>query len=118
VNERWPSYWAEKFSSHGFKPFDVIRDEIWNDDDVEYWYAQNCIIYANENAINLSDALRNASEKSIAYPPRSLVHPKLYEIKCDMVRNCAGTFEELARSGEAYRIVKDGNGQFNVRLAK
>lgn len=50
VNEQWPSYWVEKFQSHGFKYVsDFIRKKTWNNMDVEPWYKQNVLLLSREN---------------------------------------------------------------------
>ena len=58
VNERWPSYWAALFGQFGFSPFDVVRPQVWRNEQVEPWYAQNVILY-------LSDGL---ADKHVADP--------------------------------------------------
>lgn len=40
LNEQWPSYWAELFDQHNYKPVDCIRRFIWSDDHIPYWYRQ------------------------------------------------------------------------------
>lgn len=44
INCQWPSYWAEKFSKHGYATSGNIRDLFWDDDKVEPWYRQNLLI--------------------------------------------------------------------------
>jgi SAM-dependent methyltransferase len=46
VNEQYLSYWAQHFERHGFVPVDLIRPRIWNNEDVQYWYRQNIILFA------------------------------------------------------------------------
>lgn len=48
VNERWPSYWAEKFAAHGFAVSGGLRWVIWNDGRVENWYRQNLLVATRE----------------------------------------------------------------------
>lgn len=48
VNERWPSYWVEKFAVEGYELFDVVRPIIWDDPDIAYWYRQNAMLFSNE----------------------------------------------------------------------
>jgi SAM-dependent methyltransferase len=72
VNEQWPDYWSILFRSHGFECFDPLRPELWNDPDVDWWYAQNALLFA-----------RTGSAAAAALPPGSradrrglsLVHP-------------------------------------------
>jgi SAM-dependent methyltransferase len=73
VNERWPSYWAQRFAEHGYVALDVLRPLIWERDDVMYWYAQNCLLYARGAAL---EALGDVGR----WEPRLLdvVHPALW----------------------------------------
>jgi SAM-dependent methyltransferase len=46
VNEQWPSYWAKLFAQHGYHPFDMLREHLWWDQRVEWWYRQNLLVFA------------------------------------------------------------------------
>lgn len=46
VNEHWPSYWAKLFAEQGYQPYDVLRQRIWWDQRIEYWYRQNIVLFA------------------------------------------------------------------------
>ena len=46
INEQYPEYWNKKFRKERFKCFDILRQGIWNDDDISWWYRQNIMIYA------------------------------------------------------------------------
>lgn len=46
VNEQFLSYWARHFGRHGFVPVDLIRPLVWHNEDVQYWYRQNIIVFA------------------------------------------------------------------------
>lgn len=50
VNEQWQSYWAGQFAVYGLKPYDVVRPQIWADEDVPAWYRQNAILYLYDPA--------------------------------------------------------------------
>lgn len=64
-NERWPSYWAEKFRQRGFFPFyDDIRKLLYDNENVDLWYRNNLILFSRTNyGMNKLD----------------FVHPKYYE---------------------------------------
>lgn len=47
VNERWPDYWQWQFNKFGYKVADVLRDQFWTDDRVEYWYRQNIMFFVH-----------------------------------------------------------------------
>jgi len=76
VNERWPSYWADLFSVHGYVSFDVVRPVVWADEQVAFWYAQNTLLYVDRNHPNAS-ALRDRRGQSDL--PLDVVHPALHE---------------------------------------
>lgn len=76
VNERWPSYWAEKFGKFGHLQFDVVRPEFWQNGDIRYWYAQNTFLYLTPNA---AERLGLGPEHRGGL--LDVVHPKLLDRK-------------------------------------
>jgi hypothetical protein len=46
INLQWQSFWALKFASNGYQPYDVVRPLVWGDTDVECWYQQNTLLYS------------------------------------------------------------------------
>jgi SAM-dependent methyltransferase len=64
-NAQWPAWWAGLFAQHGFRAEDWLRPLVWEDPQVDWWYAQNTILY-----------LRDQSESDAVLP---LVHPGLLE---------------------------------------
>jgi hypothetical protein len=49
VNEQWQSYWARKFSAHGYRPLDIVRPQIISNQDIPTWYRNNTILYVRKN---------------------------------------------------------------------
>ncbi len=45
VNEKWQSYWAQRFEQRSFRAYDIVRWKIWSREDVATWYRQNTIVY-------------------------------------------------------------------------
>lgn len=45
LNEQWQSWWAERFATHGYLAYDVIRPAIWTDEAIPAWYRQNVVLY-------------------------------------------------------------------------
>jgi len=80
INEQWPKYWADLFSEFGYRAIDCIRDQIWEDAKVDWWYAQNTILYVKEDAIARSDKLKSLLSEE-RRTPEALIHPKLGEKK-------------------------------------
>jgi len=46
VNEQWLSSWVERFATHGFAIFDLLRARCWDDPNIECWYRQNTVFFA------------------------------------------------------------------------
>jgi SAM-dependent methyltransferase len=81
VNEQWPEYWATRFESRGYRTFDYIRDRIWDNPDVECWYAQNILLFSRAHLA--------ASAPAAAQPHRralSRVHPRQFIGSIDYMR--------------------------------
>jgi cyclopropane fatty-acyl-phospholipid synthase-like methyltransferase len=74
VNERWQSWWAARFGEHGFVPVDCIRRWIWSDPNVEWWYAQNMILYASAGQMAANPSLQREYEL-MGMGQLSVVHP-------------------------------------------
>jgi SAM-dependent methyltransferase len=70
INEQWPEYWEKKFSAYGYKFHDVIRPEIWNNKNIDWWYRQNIFLVTKNNS---------SYSKTSEY--RSLIHPENYLLK-------------------------------------
>lgn len=46
VNLQPLEYWNQKFREKGFECFDILRDKLWNNDNICYWYRQNILVFA------------------------------------------------------------------------
>jgi SAM-dependent methyltransferase len=77
LNEQWPNYWAQRFRVCGFEPVDCLRRRVWEDDRVQWWYAQNIFLYAELEFLKRQPYLRleHAFTGGAALP---LAHPKKY----------------------------------------
>ena len=67
VNERWQTYWANIFQEFGFEADTKIREELWLNETVSWWYIQNLVTY-----------------KKVAHVPSipntlDIVHPRAFE---------------------------------------
>jgi 2-polyprenyl-3-methyl-5-hydroxy-6-metoxy-1,4-benzoquinol methylase len=79
LNEQWQDYWVNKFVNKGYEVIDCIRPQVWHNDNVNYWYAQNIFIFAERNYLQQrkSEKLREIWRQSSKDRIR-LVHPKKY----------------------------------------
>jgi SAM-dependent methyltransferase len=75
VNEQWQSYWAKLFIERGFVAFDAIRPRIAGNQDVDFWYRQNVLLYARAPGLA---AGASAVETSDAVAALDHVSPDLY----------------------------------------
>jgi SAM-dependent methyltransferase len=75
VNEQWPEYWALLFEAHRYICCDCLRERFWTDPAVEWWYAQNILLFVHED---WAAARRDAPTLAEGRPPLSRVHPLNY----------------------------------------
>ncbi len=83
VNEQWQGYWAAHFEQHGYVALDCVRAAIWENAEVDWWYAQNTLLYVNRRILISRPELRSACENRTA-GPYSIVHPKKYLATADL----------------------------------
>ncbi len=85
INEQMPDYWANKFKRHNYIPIDYIRPKIWLNDEIDWWYRQNILIYIKQERLKDFPALQNAYE--LTAPDNLLkIHPKLYFDKLNQLK--------------------------------
>lgn len=77
VNEQWPVYWAKLFSKHGFIAVDCIRDKIWNNNAVGWWYCQNCVLFVRPELLEKYPLLKEEYIRKKG-DVMSLIHPRLF----------------------------------------
>jgi hypothetical protein len=75
INEQWPDYWADLFKQNGFLCFDILREKIWNDDLIDWWYAQNVLVFARVGSPPF-ERLAVSNSPSIPLP---LIHPRMHD---------------------------------------
>ena len=74
LNEQWPSYWAARFESHGYRPIDCLRPRLWANEEVGWWYAQNMLLFA-QRAYAEADPSLKRQRATYGGTPLSLIHP-------------------------------------------
>ena len=77
INEQWPDKWAALFREQNYLTVDCIRKRVWQNDAVEWWYAQNTLLFANAAFLAASPALKAEFERTSLDQLR-LVHPRNY----------------------------------------
>ena len=76
VNEQWQEYWIELFGNKNYEVIDCVRPQVWQNQNVEYWYAQNTFVFVRQDYLE-QHQLKDNWEKSDKNP-YSLVHPRMY----------------------------------------
>ena len=70
INEKKLSYWVKLFNEKGFNLVDNIRNKIWEDNQIKFWYRQNIVLFSKHKI--------NKSENNNII---DIVHPVLLNIK-------------------------------------
>ncbi len=94
VNEQWPEYWARLFAANDYTHYDVLRRRIWNDPDIEWYYAQNLLLFVRGHRLRYFPALLQPAPPSGM--PLPLVHPRLFHAKLTELRMWIEKLEGLA----------------------
>jgi hypothetical protein len=77
LNEQWPEEWAALFETHDYFAVDFVRKRIWHNEAVEWWYAQNTLLFARSDVL-AGNSLLKAEFEATNLNQLSLVHPKQY----------------------------------------
>lgn len=77
LNERWPDYWVELFKNRGYEVIDCIRRHVWSDSRVDWWYAQNTLLFAEAQYVQENKLLTMERERT-RQSQLSVVHPRHY----------------------------------------
>jgi SAM-dependent methyltransferase len=83
INPRWQSEWARMFSNCGFRALDILRPRFWSSG-IDYWYAQNTIVYVSEH---LDLKLDCTAELGMI----DLAHPNLVDDLCKKIKKRKAT---------------------------
>ncbi len=82
INEQWPDYWARYFQQRGYEVVDAIRLRVWEDQRVNWWYAQNTLLFVATDKLRQQPKLQNM-QAAVSGLPLRLVHPALYQQTLD-----------------------------------
>ncbi|MDR3529467.1 MAG: methyltransferase domain-containing protein, partial [Rhodopila sp.] len=100
VNEQWPEYWALLFAGEGYQCLDPLRRGLWYRDDIEWWYAQNALLFVRRGSAALA---RIPGGQADTNAPLALVHPQnlLFQVLHTFRVHRAAAAEEEVRDYEA-----------------
>jgi hypothetical protein len=116
VNEQFLPYWVERFSHFNFRPLDVIRGKIWNDQTILWWLRRNVVVFAEQELLARNERLRRAADESAAYP-LSLVHPDVYLSRMHMGMQAMEKMGQLAKAfgrGGLFRVDVGPHGKVKI----
>jgi SAM-dependent methyltransferase len=77
INEQPLSVWVREFAAQGYRPLDVIRRRLWDDEEIPFWYRQNLILFVT------SERWDEAASRAAALAPLDdvagvdILHPRL-----------------------------------------
>jgi glycosyltransferase involved in cell wall biosynthesis len=87
IHERWPLYWVNLFQAKGYVVIDCFRHKIWQHPEVEPWYAQNILLFVQQEQLPAYPALqREYNSTNLLHLTR--VHPRIY---LDSLGNARGS---------------------------
>lgn len=72
---QWPSYWATLFNARGYRPYDLLRRDLWWDQRIEWWHRQNLMVFASDEAAAVRGWQPSTAELDLAQP--ALLMPEL-----------------------------------------
>ena len=76
-NEQWPDYWAALFANHRYVAVDCLRSRVWKNDNAQFWYAQNMMVFVREDRLgSIRDPEARPNDRASSM--LSIVHPKKY----------------------------------------
>jgi SAM-dependent methyltransferase len=110
LNEQWPEYWVEHFTRRGYVPVDCIRKRIWSNPHVEWWFAQNTLLFAERRCVDRHPRLKKEFENTES-GQLALVHPRWYLRLAESVQRLRQTSEEIAAlvpAGDTLILVDGG----------
>jgi SAM-dependent methyltransferase len=85
INEQWLEFWALIFRKHGYVPCDLLRQEVWGNPNVEFWYSQNLVVFCTPQ--HARDAF--PSESVALRRPLSHPHPLTFLVNAARYRPLA-----------------------------
>jgi SAM-dependent methyltransferase len=74
LNEQWPTYWAQLFDKRDFEALDSVRRLWWERTDIDWWYAQNLVLYVRRDHALRRLQICTVTERGVSI----FVHPDNY----------------------------------------
>jgi 2-polyprenyl-3-methyl-5-hydroxy-6-metoxy-1,4-benzoquinol methylase len=93
INEQWPDYWVKHFQKRNYIVCDPIRKKIWQNENVEFWYAQNILVFVKKNLLKNYPELQKEVDNTRTNQ-LSMVHPKQHLLTVSRANPRNMTFKE------------------------
>lgn len=77
LNCQWQDCWRDKFEAIGYLPITTLRQQIWQDGNVPFFYKQNLALYVKAEVIERDPDLMEQHRLTLA-APFSVIHPDYY----------------------------------------
>jgi SAM-dependent methyltransferase len=108
INEQWPAYWVERFALRGFTALDPFRRVLWERADVEWWYAQNLLLFVHKDHASNVPCLANLISSDSSTIP-AYIHPRnyLHHAWQNRVLQVAVDLATTTRAGDVIVIADD-----------
>lgn len=87
VNEQWPSYWVQRFATHGYTCWDALRPSLRYDDRVSWFYRQNLLVFARSPVpatLERHPEIRADAAEHFEYVARHRLEPTLRQVLADL----------------------------------
>jgi hypothetical protein len=100
VNSQWPDYWSDLFAEQGYVLIDTLRQMIWDDERIDWWYRQNILIFVARDKLGKwpeLEAMQRASPKR----PLRMIHPAVLQRWVDWGMAQSRRYWELHEKVEA-----------------
>lgn len=79
INEQWLEYWNNLFNTKGYVAVDCIRNRVWQNDRVDFWFAQNMVFFVCQKYLDSSQNHKLQQQFENTHVEQlSVVHPKKY----------------------------------------
>jgi len=96
INEQYPEFWVKIFNKFNYECFDLLRPIIWNNNDVDWWYRQNILIFK-----------KNISNETIKFKNiNAIITHELYKRK----------LKEISNLQEKIYSIKKGDMRFSYYI--
>ena len=97
VNEQWPAYWVNLFEQHGYLALDCLRNKVWLNDHVDWWYRQNLLLFCSPEVLVKNAGLRREL-RSMPDGRLPVVHPELFLQAVGVIEDLRRGFAVLRRA--------------------